>query len=57
MSCVLKNFKPVSHQFEKFKPKKENLNHNKRMTYRVLSRVIVGEKLPSPKRNFYHYCI
>ena len=23
MSCVLKNFKPVSHQFEKFKPKKK----------------------------------
>ena len=57
MSCVLKNFKPVSDQFEKFKPKKKKKNHNKRMEYRVITRVIVGEKLPSPKRNFYHYSI
>ena len=35
----------------------KNLNHNKHMTYRVISRVFVGEKLPSPRRNFYHYSI
>ena len=37
--------------------RKKKKNHNKRMEYRVISRVIVGEKLPSPKRNFYHYSI